>query len=136
MNLPVPEPSADSLPYWNAAREERLLLQKCTACGAMQAIPRSCCGHCHSDRLAWIESARRGRIASLSHVTRGPTAAFRDHVPYVLCLVDLDEGVRLMLNLRGEDLDTAGIGDEVEIFFEPRGDDGFKLPQARRTGGA
>ena len=136
MTLPVPEPNADSHPYWDAAREDRLILQKCTACGTMQAVPRRYCGTCRSDDLGWIQSKRHGTIASLSRVMRGPTAAFHDHVPYVLCLVDLDEGVRLMLNLRGQDLDAADIGDAVEIMFEARGEDGFKIPQARRIGPA
>ncbi|MEZ5676263.1 MAG: OB-fold domain-containing protein [Thalassovita sp.] len=65
------------------------------------------CGACHSNALIWRESNRRGVIASFSIVHRGPTSAFRDHLPYVLALVDMTEGVRLMLNVIGTDrLDT------------------------------
>jgi uncharacterized OB-fold protein len=71
-------------------------------------------------------------VASFSIVHRGPTKAFKEISPYVLALIDLEEGVRLMLNILGEDREQVAIGDAVEIIFEARGDEGFKLPQARR----
>ncbi|SMO48582.1 hypothetical protein SAMN06265173_103194 [Thalassovita litoralis] len=133
MDLPIPTPNADTRPYWDAAQQGRLVLQHCSACGAVQAVPRSYCGACHSNALIWRESNRRGVIASFSIVHRGPTSAFRDHLPYVLALVDMTEGVRLMLNVIGTDRLDTQIGDPVEIVFEPRGAEGFKMPQAQRS---
>ncbi|MGD9862397.1 MAG: Zn-ribbon domain-containing OB-fold protein [Pseudodonghicola sp.] len=133
MDLPIPTPNADSRPYWDAAQQERLVLQHCTACGAVQAVPRSWCGKCQSPDLTWRDSDRRGTVASFSIVHRGPTKAFRDHLPYVLALVDVTEGVRLMLNVIGDDRLETRIGDEVEIVFEPRGPAAFKMPQAKRS---
>lgn len=132
MTLPLPIPDADSRPYWDAARERRLVLQRCAACGAVQSIPRRFCGACRSAALEWRDSEPRGVVASFSIVHRGPTAAFRDHTPYVLALVDLAGGMRLMLNILGEDRALTAIGDAVEIVFEARGDAGFLMPQARR----
>lgn len=134
MPRPVPVPNADTAPYWDAAAREELCLQQCESCGAMQSVPRIACAACHGTRLAWRRASGRGQVASFSVVHRAPTKAFEDDLPYVLALVDLVEGVRLMLNIRGEDREHVAIGDLVEIFFEERGTEGFKLPQARRVG--
>ncbi len=133
MDLPIPRPNADTRPYWEAAQQDRLVLQHCADCGARQAIPRSYCGTCHSANLTWRDSSGIGRIASFSVVHRAPTKAFRDHLPYVLALVDMAEGVRLMLNVIGEDRLDTQIGDRVRVVFEPRGADGFKMPQVQRS---
>lgn len=132
MTLPLPIPDADSRPYWDAAQEGRLVLQRCAACGAVQSIPRRFCGACQSADLEWRDSEKRGVVASFSIVHRGPSAAFRGHTPYVLALVDLVGGMRLMLNVLGDDRERTEIGDAVEIVFEARGDEGFLMPQARR----
>lgn len=132
MTLPVPTPNADSRPYWDAARQGRLVAQHCTACGTVQVVPRSWCGACQSPALEWRDMELQGTVASFSVVHRGPTAAFRDVTPYVLALVDVAGGTRLMLNIRGDDCEQVQIGDAVTITFEPRGDDGFCLPQAQR----
>lgn len=133
MELPIPRPNADTHPYWEAAQQDRLVLQHCADCGAPQAIPRSYCGTCHSVNLTWRESSGRGKIASFSVVHRAPTKAFRDQLPYVLALVDMAEGVRLMLNVIGDNRLDTQIGDSVRIVFEPRGADGFRMPQVQRS---
>ena len=133
MELPIPHPNHDTKPYWDAARDDRLALQHCTACNTVQAVPRSFCGNCQSTDLVWRDAARQGKIASFSIVHRGPTKAFKEYSPYVLALVDITDGIRLMLNIVGDDRLEAQIGDPVEIVFESRGSDGFKMPQAKRS---
>lgn len=132
MPLPIPQPNANSRPYWEAAQTGRLLIQSCTQCGQIQAVPRGLCGHCHGDALEWQESSRKGSIVAVSTVHRAPNADFRDAAPYVLALVELAEGSRLMLNVIGKGRMEAAIGDAVEIVFEPRGDTAFQMPQAKR----
>ncbi|MFT5445563.1 MAG: putative OB-fold protein [Gammaproteobacteria bacterium] len=130
--LPIPQINEDTRPYFEAAAADQLKLQRCTGCQALQAIPRTFCAHCQCAQLEWIPATGRGKVASFSIVHRGPTKAFKEISPYVLALIDLEEGVRLMLNILGEDREQVAIGDPVEIIFESRGDEGFKLPQARR----
>ena len=131
-SLPIPQIKADSRPYWDAAAKDELKLQRCSRCTAFQSIPRSHCADCHCEQLQWLTVPRQGTVVSFSIVHRGPSKAFKDDVPYVLALVDLEVGARLMLNIRGDDRERVAIGDAVEIFFEARGDEGFKIPQARR----
>mgnify|MGYP003627205104 CR=1 FL=1 len=129
MNAPNPTPNADSAPYWEAAAAGQLRLQQCQHCGAMQSIPRAHCARCHRATLGWIQASGRGRVASFTWVERGPSAAFRE--PYMLALIDLDEGVRLMMNILDAQPDAIAIGDPVRIVFEARQPDGPILPQAR-----
>jgi len=131
MLKPVPIPTVESAPYWQAAANGKLVLQRCGQCHVMQSIPRQYCGACQSDSLVWIDACGRGSIVSYSWVERGPTKAFAS--PYMLALVELEEGVRLMLNIIGPRAEQASIGDSVEIIFEARGDDRVRLPQAQLT---
>lgn len=129
--LPRPVSNPDSAPYWEGARADRLLIRKCRACGELHFMPRHLCPHCWSDDLEWIEASGRGTVHSFTVIRRAPMESFAPRVPYVVALVDLDEGPRMMANILGEDaLDTA-IGDAVRVCFEDRGD-GAKIPQFRR----
>jgi hypothetical protein len=132
--LPIPPENPDSAPYWRAAREERLEMQRCAGCGRFRFPPSLLCPHCHGEGAEWAPLSGRGRIVSFSIVHRAPAPAFQARVPYVLALVDLEEGPRMMANVVGEGALEVAIDDAVEVVFEARGDDGFKLPQFRRAG--
>jgi len=134
MPLPQPQANADSLPYWNAARERRLLIRRCKACGERHFMPRHLCPYCWSDQLEWVESKGTGRIHSYSIVHRAPTATFAAATPYVIALVDLDEGVQMFANVVGHDALEVAIDDRVRVTFEER-DDGAMLPQFSRAAG-
>lgn len=126
--LPVPVPNADSLPYWNAARERRLLIRKCNACAALHFMPRHLCPVCWSDQLEWIESKGTGSVHSFTVIRRAPMPAFAPLTPYVVALIDLDEGPRMIANVIGEDALSVAIGDRVKVTFEDRGE-GAMIPQ-------
>lgn len=130
-DLPVPVITPETAPYWNGAREGKLLLQRCLDCGALRFYPRRACPGCWSERAEWIEARGRGRVASFTVIHRPPAPAFAARVPYVVALVDLDEGPRMMTNIVGDDALDVAIDDAVEVAFEPRGD--VALPQFRRV---
>ena len=131
-SLPLPVANADSLPYWNAARERRLLIRKCNACGALHFMPRHLCPACWSDQLEWVEAKGTGSVHSFTIIRRAPMAAFAPRAPYVLALIDLDEGPRMMANVLGEDALSVRIGDRVKVTFEDRGE-GAMIPQFQRV---
>jgi uncharacterized OB-fold protein len=122
-------PTPETLPFWEGAAAGQLRYQECTLCGAVQLLPRGVCAACHGDALEWRRSAGRGRILSHTTVHRAPTPAFRDAVPYVILLVDMDEGFRLMVNLAGGEQPGLAIGAPVDIGFITV--DGGILPEAR-----
>ena len=131
-SLPLPVANADSLPYWNAARERRLLIRKCNACGTLHFMPRHLCPACWSDQLEWVEAKGTGSVHSFTIIRRAPMAAFAPRAPYVLALIDLDEGPRMMANVLGEDALSVRIGDRVKVTFEERGE-GAMIPQFQRV---
>jgi uncharacterized OB-fold protein len=130
-SLPQPVANADSLPYWNAAREQRLLIRKCVDCGEMHFMPRHLCPACWSDHLEWLDAKGTGSVHSFTIIRRAPVATFASNAPYVVALIDLDEGPRMITNLLGQDALSVKIGDRVEVTFEDRGE-GAMLPQFKR----
>lgn len=125
---PVPTPNADTKPFWDACGEERLVVQTCRSCGHTQFYPRALCVKCESRDLDWREAEPKGTVHSFTIVHRAPTPAFREDSPYVLALIDLEDGFRMMMNIVNCDPETVSIGMKVGIVFEDR--DGQKLPQA------
>jgi uncharacterized OB-fold protein len=133
MALPFPEQlTAEAAHYFAAAAQGRLELQRCDACGKVWFYPRPACIACGAERYRWFAASGRGRVHSHSVVHRAPSPAFRERVPYVVALIDLDEGPRMMANIVGDDALRIAVGDAVELAFEDRGE-GRKLPQFRRT---
>lgn len=131
--LPMPASNADSAPYWEAARDGKLVLQQCAACGLKRFPPRHFCPTCWSEQTNWVEACGRGTIHGVTTVRRAPSQAFRDKVPYVVALVDLEEGPRMMTNIVGPNAEQAHIGQPVDVTFEMR--DGGAVPQFKIAAG-
>jgi uncharacterized protein len=130
MNEPaLREPEADGRPFWSAANESRLILQRCDSCERVRFPPRHQCPTCWSVGVSWIEAAGHGEIESITIVRRAPTPAFRDRLPYAIVAVKLPEGVRMITNLTGSGALDAQIGDRVVVCFERRPNGA--LPQFR-----
>lgn len=129
---PMPVPDADSGPYWQGANEGRFLFQRCATCRKAQFYPRSLCSHCQSRELNWEESKGRGKVASFSVVHRAPIPAFKADSPYVVALIDLEEGFRFMCNVIRCDPQSVRIGDPVRIVYETRPGSYQKIPQAEQ----
>jgi uncharacterized OB-fold protein len=126
---PVVVPDSDSAVFWAAINESRFLIQHCRDCKKPQFYARSVCTHCKGSRLEWKEASGRGKIASFSVVQRAPLDAFRADVPYVLALIDLEEGVRFMCNVINCDPWKVKIGDAVKVVYEDRAGSTQKVPQ-------
>lgn len=119
---PVPVIDAESAPYWDAAREHRLVLQRCTACDRHVFYPRGICPHCHGGPLDWVEASGGGVVHSFTVAHRPAGPAFAARTPYVVVLVDLDEGPRMLSNLHVDDVATVRVGQRVVVDFEDVGD--------------
>lgn len=125
---PLPRPTDISQPYWDAATAGKLVIQECQDCGSKQFYPRNLCMKCGSDRLGWLTCSGEGGIYTYTINHRAPHPYFKDKVPYVVAMIDLDEGVRMMANIQGENALRARIGARVRIVFEDTGS-GVTLPQ-------
>ncbi|MDB5575537.1 MAG: hypothetical protein JWR80_713 [Bradyrhizobium sp.] len=123
---PAPAIDPDSAPYWDALNEGRLILKSCGSCGKSHFYPRELCPHCHSDNLSWIEASGRGVIFSFTVCRRPAGPAFAGEVPYVVALIDLAEGPRIMSRILGDPAAVV-IGRQVVVRFE-RQEQEFVLP--------
>jgi len=126
---PLPSPTDITRPYWEGAAQGILRLQRCSACGIFQFYPRGFCNACLSDAIEWVASEGKGTIYSFTVNHRGPSPYFKGRTPYVVALVDLDEGVRMMVNVLDGPVSTLVIGARVSITFE-QVSDSLALPQA------
>lgn len=107
-----------------------LLYQRCGACHQVQMYPRTHCSRCHRDALDWSISKRSGTLASFTVVHRAALARFQLRTPFLLALVDVDEGFRLMMNLEVSAESALAIGDAIAIGFVA-GHDGHSIVVGR-----
>lgn len=120
-----PTRTAFSAPWFEACSEGRLLIQHCETCGHYQFYPRVFCTNCGGAQPAWVEASGNGRIASFTIVRRPVSSAYE--APYVVALVTLEEGPRMMSNIVDCDTHTLRIGDQLTVSFE-RWSDEVSLP--------
>lgn len=131
---PLPIPTNETTPYWQAALEGRLKVQYCRACARHQFYPRHFCTQCLSNEIEWVQASGRGRIYTYTvcHVAGHP--AFESRVPYAIGMIELDEGVRMLAGIVGSDFEHLAIGAPVEVCFE-RISSAIALPMFRLTAG-
>jgi hypothetical protein len=116
-------------PFWQAAKEERLVAPKCADCGTFRLPPTPFCPSCQSKNVDWTELSGQAEVFSFSVVHGFPGIPDITLVAAVLDLPDAP-GARLVSDIVGVDPASVAIGDRVEVFFSPIAD-GWKLPLFR-----
>lgn len=115
---PLPAITATSRPFWDAAREHRLLIQRSKKTGKAVFYPRATSPYGPKDELEWIEASGLGTVYSFT-IARRPTAPqWASDVPYVLAIVELAEGARMTTNIVNCDVDAVRIGMPVRAVFD------------------
>ncbi|WP_407688933.1 Zn-ribbon domain-containing OB-fold protein [Mycobacterium sp. HUMS_1102779] len=127
----APAISKDTEFFWNGLREHKLLIQRCGGCGALRHPPRPMCPACRSLDWEAVEASGRGTVYSYV-MPHEPKFPFLDY-PYIVVLVELAEGVRLVSNLCDIDPADVRVGMDVEVFYQAF-DDGLVLHQFRPVG--
>jgi len=125
--LPKPGTYMDTRPYWDAARNGKLMIQYCRDTGKPQFFPRPVSLATGRRNLEWREVSGRGTVYSFTN-TFNAWPGHEDRVPYVCALVDLEEGVRMMVNLMNVRAADVKIGMPVKACFEKLSDE-LSLPQ-------
>ena len=121
MQRPLPMPSPLEQPYFDGCRDGELRLQTCNNCHQAQFYPRVLCCHCGHHDLSWQPSSGLGVVASFTVARRAVSPAF--DAPYVIALVDLEDGVRLMSHVVDVDPETVTVGLPVIVAFETWSED-------------
>ena len=112
---PLPQPDHVSAPFWSAAAEGKVLYQECPACGNRQFYPRAMCTDCAAEP-EWRVASGRGVVHTFTVIRQNYAKPFRDDVPYVVAMVELEEGVKMMTNITDVDIDAVEVGMPVEAY--------------------
>jgi uncharacterized protein len=139
----LPEPDADSAPFWDGCALGELRVQRCASCGRTRMPPRPMCPWCRSFDATWEATSGHGRIWSWVVPHPPLLAAYAEQAPYNVVVVELDEepSIRFVGNvvddpddrLDAVDPTTLAIGQPVEVCFAAAVD-GIALPHWRRVG--
>lgn len=102
--------------FWDATKRHELKIQQCRNCGKNIFYPKDFCPECLSTDLRWIKASGKGRIYSFTVAYSGPPPGF--DVPYVLAIIELNEGVRMYANIVDCNLEELKCDMPVEVVFE------------------
>jgi uncharacterized OB-fold protein len=116
--LPISQPESDY--YWEKAREHELWLKNCDDCNKTIFYPRDICPYCFSRNTIWIKSKGQGILFSYAIVFKSPVVSFQRNAPFIIAIVELEEGVKIPTNLIGiNPIDqNIRIGMPVEVTFD------------------
>jgi uncharacterized protein len=122
---PIPIPDETTQPFWQAAKERRLAVQRCAACGYYNHPPRNMCDACLSQELRFESMSGRGRIYTFTVMHQRDVMGFESEAPFINIVVELEEQPMLLMvsNLPISERERIRIGIPVEVHFEDRGND-------------
>ena len=116
--LVLPKPDSLSAPYWEGARNGQLLLQRCRGCGHIWHPPLPICPRCHARDYAWQPSSGTGTVYSFTTIHHAAHIAVDGRTPYLVALVTLAEGPRVVANILGCPAEEVRIGMPVRLVFQ------------------
>ncbi len=125
---PAPVVNPWARPFWDAARENQLKIQKCKDCGKHIFYPRLACPDCFSDNVEWVAASGKGTIYSFTVVENNAPSAFIQDIPYVVAVIRLEEGVQMLSNIVDCDPYSLSCDMPVTVTFEKLNDE-FVLPK-------
>lgn len=114
---PIPLPTPVTQPFWDATKEHKLMLQKCTN-GHVFYYARTHCPECLSNEVSWVEASGRGMLYSYTVARRAQSPEFEEDVPYIIAAIVLEEGPRMTSLLVEADPDNVRIDGPVEVVWD------------------
>lgn len=131
---PVPIPDPVSGGFWEGCREGELRLQRCGDCNRLQFYPRALCTNCGSLNLLWCPASGRASVFSFTVVRRHQAPWWVAELPYVVAVVELEEGPHMLTNLVEIEPDKVRIGMQVSVKFRQTDKEEVRLPVFRPAG--
>jgi uncharacterized OB-fold protein len=124
---PLPTPTEDSKPFWDACQKKELLLQKCDDCGFYRFPPSVLCPRCMSTNFHRTKVSGKAKIFSYQVTYQAFYPAW--DTPHVVAIVELEEGPRMHTNIVGCKIEDIHIDMPVELVFEKVEDQDWYLPK-------
>jgi uncharacterized OB-fold protein len=120
-------------PLWDGTERKELLLQRCSACAVFRHPPSPICQSCLSAAHEWVAASGRGTVYTYAVVRQALGRGWEDKLPYVVAVIELDEGPRFLTNLVDVEPEAVQIGMPVEVTYVERAD-AATLPLFRPRG--
>lgn len=114
----IPTPTNDTKPYWDACQQQKLVIQQCKRCEHIQFYPRLMCANCLSRDVTWLEASGKAEVVTYTIVHRPILPAYAKEAPYILAIVQLEEGPTMMTNILNCPFDEIAVGMQVTVQFE------------------
>lgn len=111
------DPESETMEYWKGTERNELLIKKCQDCGKTLHPRRLVCSECLSLNLQWTKSSGKGKVYSFSIVYRPPAPKWQDKIPYIVGIIELEEGVYIFSNILC-DTEKIRVNLPVEVIFE------------------
>jgi hypothetical protein len=129
VSRPIPEPDEDSRPFFDGAMAGKLMIMRCTGCGAFRMPARKHCDVCLSDAFDWVQASGKGTVRTFGVMHQKYHPGFFADLPYNLAIVELEEGPRMVTNLVG--IANADIRVDMPVRVEFEKHDDVALPKFR-----
>ena len=126
-NKPLPTVAGETKAFWDSCRRGQLVIQYCDGCDEYQWYPRGICADCWGESVRWVQSSGRGTVWTYTVTYQNRTPGFAEDVPYVLAVVELEEGVKMFTNIVDCNPREVTIGMPVEVTFV-RANDQITVP--------
>ncbi len=131
---PLPEFRPETKPFWDACKNHELVIPRSKTTGEYFFYPRAFSpGDDMTDDIEWVKASGKAKVWTFAIHHMGPTKAYKGDPPYVVALVETDEGVKMMTNVVDCDPKDVHIGMEVEVVFDDVTDE-VTLPKFRPVG--
>lgn len=125
---PLPVVDDESAPFWKACKEHKLMIQKNMSTGTLFFYPRAIAPGDPKAKIEWAQVSGKGRVHTFTVIRQNVAPGFRDELPYVVAIIDLDEGVQMMSNIVGCAPEEVTIGMPVKVQFEDANEE-ISLPK-------
>ncbi len=117
----LPNPAGLNADFYRIAAEAGTInIQSCNDCSVFRHPPRFRCAECGSDAWSWSPTSMRGVVWSWTITHRAIDPAFAEQLPYAVVVVELEEGVRVVGNLRSIEISELRIGLPVAVLLDIR----------------
>jgi len=118
LKKPLPIPTKWSKPFWEGTKKHKLLLKRCKECGHIDHPPYLYCTECTNENGEWVEASGRATLYAFAVNEYGVPFPFVVDLPYIVALVDLKEGPRMLSNIVDCDPKELKNGMELEVVFD------------------
>ncbi len=132
--LPLPQPTIDDAPFWDACKKHILVIQRCAKCNTFRHTPVPVCYVCQSFDYDWVEVSGNGKIFSYVNVIYPAHSSLKDRVPFNVVVVEMPDAgnVRIVSNVIDAPFEEIYVGMPVEVVFEDY-PEGVTLPRFKRA---